>query len=167
MTTKALLRISFLFLISSCLYKAGNRQPDLNYSIPINLNTFYVDTYLRQNWMKDRYEGPVNSELLNNPKDFVPLTDSLNHLKYVIELRVSGDSLKNNGWGLILNSIFDFKKQKWLLNRDSLNNNELEKFKIFFRDTVLLKVARLYKNKLPDSLLFLGKPDIVEFLPIQ
>lgn len=152
-------------LLSSCLYKAGNRQSDLNLSIPISVNTFYVDNYLRQKWMKTNYESPLNSELVNYPQDFVPLTNTLNGLKYVIELRVSGDSSKNNGWGLILSSIYDLKKKKWITSRDSLTNGELEKFKLFFRDSILEKAVERYKNKIPDSLLFIGKPDTIIFKP--
>ena len=94
--------VSALVFFCSCLYKAGNRQSDLNISIPVSVNTFYVDSYLREKWMKSVYETPLNSELVNYPKDFVPLTDSSSKLKYVIELRVSGDSLHNDGWGLVL-----------------------------------------------------------------
>ena len=158
---------TFTILISiilySCLYKAGNRQADLNFSVPININTFYVDNYLRQKWIKSVYESPVNSELVNYPNEFVPLTDSLNELKYVVELRVSGDSAKNDGWGLILSSIYDFKKRQWIVERDSLANGEFEKFKTFFKDSVLTKVIKEYKNKIPDSLLFIDNPDNIIF----
>ena len=154
-------------LFYSCLYKAGNRQPDLNISIPVNINTFYVDNYLRQKWMKPIYESPLNSELVNYPQDFVPLTDSFNELKYVIELRVSADSLKNNGWGLILSSIYDFKKRYWITSKDSLKNDELEKFKRFFTDSVLRKTVQQYKNNIPDSLLFIDKIDTITIKPLK
>ena len=118
---------------------------------------------MRQKWIKSVYESPVNSELVNYPNDFVPLTDSLNELKYVVELRVSGDSAKNDGWGLILSSIYDFKKRQWIVERDSLANGEFEKFKTFFKDSVLTKVIKEYKNKIPDSLLFIDNPDNIIF----
>ena len=156
---------AFLLMFPSCLYKAGNRQSDLDYRIPININTFYVEKYIRQHWVKDIYETPVNSELVNYPHDFAPLTDSLNKLTYVVELRVSEDSLKNTGWGLSLSSIFDLKKRKWITVRDSLKNNEFEKFKIFFRDSVLMEVVNEYKNKMPDSLLFLEHLDTIIYKP--
>ena len=159
--------IIILLIFSSCLYKAGNRQADLNISIPVNINTFYVDSYLRQKWMKTIYESPVNSELVNYPNDFVPLTDSLNELKYVVELRVSGDSSKNDGWGLILNSIYDFKKRHWIIERDSITNGELEKFKTFFKDTILTKVINDYKDKIPESLLFIDKRDTIFFKTVK
>ena len=167
MSHRNIFKLFLLLPFASCLYKAGNRQPDLNYRVPININTFYVEKFIRQHWEKDIYQNPLNSELVNYPHDFVPLTDSLNKFTYVMELRVSEDSLKNDGWGLSLNSIYDFKKQKWLTSRDSLKNSELEKFKLFFRDNILIDVIRQYKNKLPDSLLFLGKPDIIVFKSFQ
>lgn len=152
----------FLFFIVSpvlcgCLYKAGNRQPDLNISIPVNVNTFYVDKYLRKHWMKPIYESPLNSEIINYPKDFVPLTDSLNKLKYVIELRVSGDSLNNNGYGLILSSIYDFGKHSWVTQRDSLKDDELSKFKLFFKEKILLQTVEEYEHQVPDKILFVNK----------
>ena len=140
---------AFLLMFPSCLYKAGNRQSDLDYRIPININTFYVEKYIRQHWVKDIYETPVNSELVNYPHDFAPLTDSLNKLTYVVELRVSEDSLKNTGWGLSLSSIFDLKKRKWITVRDS----------------VLMEVVNEYKNKMPDSLLFLEHLDTIIYKP--
>ena len=93
MRHRNIFKIFILLPLASCLYKAGNRQSDLNYRMPINLNTFYVEKYIRQNWEKDIYQSPLNSELVNYPHDFVPLTDSQNKLTYVIELRVSVDSL--------------------------------------------------------------------------
>jgi hypothetical protein len=164
---KRLIVIIISVIFYSCLYKAGNRQSDLNISIPVNVNTYYVVSYLRLKWMKPIYESPLNSELVNYPQDFVPLTDSINNLKYVVELRVSGDSSKNNGWGLILSSIYDFKKKNWITNKDSLKNGEIEKFNMFFKDTILIKTAQHYKNKIPDSLLFIGKPDTVFIKPLK
>lgn len=147
---------TFAIFFCSCLYKAGNRKSDLNISVPTSINTFYIDNYLRERWMKAAYKSPLNSELVNYPKDFVPLTDSLNKLKYVIELRVSGDSLHNNGWGLILSSIYSFEKKNWINDRDSLLNKELDNFKLFFKDSVLIKTVEYYRNKIPDSILFIG-----------
>jgi len=146
-----------LSVFSSCIYQAGNRQSDLNISIPISINSFYVDSYLREMRMKPNYESPLNSELVNYPNDFIPLTDSLNKLKYVLELRVSGDSLRNDGWGLILSSIYSFEKGIWITNRDSLQDKILNKFETFFTDSVLIKTVQHYKNKIPDSLLFIDK----------
>lgn len=151
----------------SCIYNAGNRQSDLNISIPVSINTFYVDNYLRQRWMKTTYVSPLNSELINYPRDFVPLTDSLNKLKYVIELRVSGDSIHNNGWGLILSSIYSFKKETWITDKDSLQNNELDKFKLFFRDSVLINTVEHYRNKIPDSVIFIGKSNEIKIKELK
>ena len=154
----------FIFLISiltnSCNYKAGNRQPDLNFSIPISINSYYVDSYLRETHMKSHYDSPLNSELVNYPNDFIPLTDSLNKLKYVIELRVSADSARNDGGGIILSSIYSFEKRAWITDRDSLQNDILNKFKTFFTDSILLKTVIHYK-KIPYSLLFIdNSPEV-------
>lgn len=122
-----------IVVFNSCLYKAGERQSDLNISIPVSINSYYVDEFLRAKWMKPIYEYPLNSELINYPKDFVPLTDSINKLKYVIELRVSGDSLHNNGFGLILSSIYSFEKSVGLLIGIVYKIMSLLSLKIFLR----------------------------------
>ena len=74
-------------------------------------------------------------------------------------------SLELNYFGLA--SIYDFKKGHWIKDRDSLKNNELEKFKIFFKDSVLTKVVQRYKNKIPDSLLFVDNPNIINIKPLK
>ena len=152
----------FSLLFTSCLYKAGNRQPDLNYRIPLNINSFYVEKYLKQRWMKNIYESPLNSELVNYPEDFIPITDSIKGIKYVIEDRVSENILNNNGWGLSLSSLYDFNKKQWVTDRDSLSKNDLENFKAFFKDSILVNVVHRYIGTIPDSLLFIEGSNIIK-----
>ena len=151
----------FCLIFYSCLYKAGNRFPDIDYRFKVSINTFYVEKYLKIKWAKNVYESPLTSELINYPKDFIPITDSILAYKFVIEDRVSEDSLNNDGYGLSLASIYDFNKNNWVTDRDSLKNRELEKFQIFFKDSVLTKVVERYKGKIADSLLFVGKHDSI------
>ena len=151
----------FLFcaiVFTNCIRLAGNRQPDLNYIMFVSINTFFVEKYLESNYMKEVYENPLNSELVNYPHDFIPITDSVQGLKYVIELRIPGDSLKNEGWGIHLNSMYDFKKQDWITDRDLVKPKDLELFKTFLRDSILQKTVNYYRGTIPDSLLFVGKP---------
>jgi hypothetical protein len=152
----------FVFLSAmlcvSCVRLAGNRQLDLNYKVYVSVNTFFVQKYLESNFMKEIYESPLNSELVNYPHDFIPITDTLRGFKYVIEMRVPGDSLQNEGWGLHLNSMYDFKKQDWITERDLVKPKDLELFKTFLRDSILQKTVNYYKGTIPDSILYVGKP---------
>ncbi|MBC7510995.1 MAG: hypothetical protein H7320_19955 [Ferruginibacter sp.] len=161
-----LLIYSCCFLYS-CIYKAGNRFPDIDYRFRTSVNTLYIEKFLKYKWSKNIYESPLTSELINYPKDFIPITDSVLGFKYVIEDRVSEDSINNEGYGLTLASIYDFKKGHWVTDRDSLKNGELEKFELFFKDSVLAKVVQQYKNKIPDSLLFIDKPGAIEIKPLK
>ena len=143
----------------SCIRLAGNRQPDLNYNVHVSINTFFVGRYLESNFMKDIYENPLNSELVNYPHDFIPVTDSVRGLKYVFEIRITkNDSLNNSGWDLGLNSIYDFKKQNWITERDLMKPKDLELFKNFLIDSILQKTVNYYKGTIPDSILYVGKP---------
>jgi len=109
----------------------------------------------------------ITSEIVNYSENFVPITDSVLGYKYVIEFS-SYDSLSYIESHYIgLASVYDFKKGHWITDRDDLKNNELEKFKIFFKDSVLTKVVQRYKNEIPDSLLFIGKPDTITIKPLQ
>jgi hypothetical protein len=56
---------------------------------------------------------------------------------------------------------------RWVTDRDSLKNGELNKFELFFRDSVLKKVVAAYRYQVPDSLLFIGKPDTIIIKPLQ
>ena len=109
----------------------------------------------------------ITSEIVNYSENFIPVTDSLLGYKYVIEFQNldSINYIENNNFGLA--SIYDFKKRHWVTDRDSLKNNELQKFKIFFRDSVLTKVVQRYKNEIPDSLLFVDKPDTITIEPLK
>ena len=149
--------VFYMMLFGSCRF-AGNRQPDLNYNMRVSINAFYVEKYLEYNFMKEIYENPLNSELVNYPHSFIPVTDSVNGFKYVFELSLSLDSTKNSGWDLGLNSIYDFKKQDWITDRDLVKPKDLELFKTFLRDSILQKTINFYRGTIPDSLLFVGKP---------
>jgi len=109
----------------------------------------------------------ITSEIVNYPNDFIPVTDSVLGYKYVIGFD-SFDSLKSvSNHYLDLTSIYDFKKGRWIKNRDSLTNNEFIKFETFFRDSILLKTIQHYKDKVPDSLLFIGKDRQITIKPLK
>jgi hypothetical protein len=151
----------------SCIYKAGNRQPDINYNWDINISPYYVKKYMKTIDSFYANRMIITSEIVNYPENFVPVTDSILGYKYVIEFS-SYDSIsyiENHDIGLA--SIYDFKKGHWVTDRDSLNNNELEKFKIFFSDSVLTKVVQRYKNTVPDSLLFVDKSGTIAVKPLK
>ena len=67
----------------------------------------------------------------------------------------------------MFNKIYDFKKNKWVKDRDELKNNELDKFRKFFKDSVLTKVVQRYQNQIPDSLLWVGKPSQIDIKPLR
>jgi hypothetical protein len=110
---------------------------------------------------------PINSEIVNYPEDFIPATDSILGYKYVIEFSSFDKykSIENHYIGLA--SIYDFKKNKWVKDQDELENNELEKFREFFKDSVLTKVVNRYQHQIPDSLLWVGKPGQIEIKPLR
>jgi hypothetical protein len=96
----------------------------------------------------------ITSEIVNYPENFIPVTDSSLGLKFVIEYH-SLDSLSYpKSSYFVLASIYDFKKAKWVKDRDSLQNGELDKFQRFFEDSILTKVVDRYRTKVPDSLVF-------------
>lgn len=166
--TVSIIRVFILsILLNSCLYKAGNRQPDINYTWDINISPYYVKEYLKTLDSFYTNRDLITSEIVNYPENFIPVTDNLLGYKYVIGF-YSLDSLSYRESHYIdLASIYDFKQKKWLKNRDELKNNELEKFRIFFKDSVLTKVVARYNNKVPDSLLFTGKSKNIEIKPLN
>lgn len=126
-----------------------------------------LDTFYSNNRMINAMDELTTSEMANFPQDFIPVTDSLLGYKYVIEFH-NFDSIRSiENHYIDLASIYDFKQQKWITDQDELKNNELEKFRIFFKDSVLTKVINRYKNKIPDSLLFVGKSRIAEIKPLR
>lgn len=151
----------------SCIYKAGNRQPDINYNWETNVSLYFVKKYMKTIDPFYANRMLITSEIVNYSENFIPVTDSLLGYKYVIEFQNldSINYIENNNFGLA--SIYDFKKRHWVTDRDSLKNNELQKFKIFFRDSVLTKVVQRYKNEIPDSLLFVDKPDTITIEPLK
>lgn len=109
----------------------------------------------------------ITSEIVNYPETFIPVTDSAAGFKYVIEFN-NMDSLASLQLNYFnLSSLYDFHKQKWVKSRDSLKNKELDKFNAFFKDSVLIKVVERYKNKIPDNLLFIDKPDTLVLKPLR
>jgi len=157
----------FISVFYSCIYKAGNRQADINYNWEANISPYYVKKYMK---MIDPFYANrmlITSEIVNYSENFIPVTDSILGYKYVIEFH-SYDSLSYiESPYLGLASIYDFKKRKWVTDRDSLKSDELEKFRLFFKDSVLTKVVEQFRNKIPDSLLFVGKPGNIELKPLE
>jgi hypothetical protein len=151
----------------SCLYKAGNRQPDINYDWEVNVSPYYIKKYMKTIDTFYANRMLITSEIVNYSENFVPVTDSVLGYKYVIEF----DSYDSVGYiespYISLASLYDFKKKHWVTDRDNLKNDELEKFQSFFKDSVLTKVVKRYKNKMPDSLLFISKPDTIIIKPLK
>jgi len=153
--------MSLVFLIGSCIYKAGNRQSDINYLWKSSVSPYYIKKYMLNIDSFYVNREIVTSEIINYPESFIPVTDSVMSLKYVIEFN-NMDSLNSVSQNyLTLASVYDFKKGKWITLRDSLTNNELNKFKHFFEDSIMAKTVKLFKNNVPDSLLFIGVPDTI------
>lgn len=154
-------------LLFSCIYKAGNRSQDINYTWKTNISPYYIKRYMRTIDTFYANRMLITSEIVNYPETFIPVTDSVAGFKYIIEFNNMDSliSLQLNYFDLA--SLFDFHKQKWVKYRDSLKNNELDKFNRFFRDSVLTKVVERYKNKIPDSLLFIGRPDTLILKPLH
>ena len=125
------------------------------------MSPFYIKKYMKTLDSFYSNRNLITSEIVNYPEDFIPITDSFRGYKYVIEFNGinSLTSLKLNYFNLA--SLYDFEVKRWVRDKDELKNNELEKFKLFFKDSVLLKVVQLYKNKVPDKLLFVSKPDSI------
>jgi hypothetical protein len=170
--TKYILQKKYLLLISlsiffSCIYKAGNRQPDINFDWEVNVSPYYIKDYMKTIDTFYANRMLITSEIVNYSENFIPVTDSVLGYKYVIEFS-SYDSISYRESNYIgLASIYDFKKGHWVRDRDSLKNNELEKFKTFFKDSVLTKVVQRFKDKVPDSLLFVGKQDTIIIKPLK
>lgn len=162
----ASLVICFL-VFYSCIYKAGNRQPDINYNWEVNVSPYYIKKYMKTIDPFYANRMLITSEIVNYSENFIPVTDSILGYKYVIEFHDldSINYIENNDFGLA--SIYDFKKGHWVTDRDSLKNSELKKFQSFFKDSVLAKVIEQYKNKIPDSLLFIGKADTIILKPLK
>lgn len=159
--------IIYIITFGSCIYKAGNRQADINYDYEVTVSPFYIKKYMKT--LDSLYPNRplITSEIVNFPENFIPVTDSIRGYKYVIEFNGmdSLQSVKLNYFGLA--SIYDFKKEKWITERDSLKNNELENFRLFFKDSVLKRVIHQYQNKIPDSLLFTVRTDTIGLKPLK
>jgi hypothetical protein len=160
--------LQFLCLIVfySCIYKAGNRVADVNKRYDVSVSPFYIKEYLKSIDSFYTNRMVVTSEIVNYAENFIPVTDSLLGFKYVIEFHnLDSISYLENHY-INLASIYDFKKGCWITDIDSLKNNELKNFELFFKDSVLVKVVKQYKNKIPHSLLFINKKEILEIKPL-
>lgn len=164
---KILLLLIFSFFLCSCIYKAGNRQSDINYNWSINISPYYVKKYMKT--IDPFYANRllITSEIINFPENFIPVTDSVLGYKYVVEFK-SYDSISYmESHYFSLSSIYDFNKKQWITDRDSLLNGELDKFKLFFKDSVLSKVVKSFNGKIPDSLLFVDKTTSIVIKPLK
>jgi hypothetical protein len=75
-------------ILFSCLYKAGNRQPDINKSYDVNISPFFIKKYMKGLDSFYANDMLITSEIVNYPNDFIPVTDTLQGYKYVIILTV-------------------------------------------------------------------------------
>jgi hypothetical protein len=159
--------VLIFLLFASCIYKAGNRHSDINYLWESSVSPYYIKKYMKTIDSFYVNRGTITSEVVNYPENYIPVTDSVLRLKYVIGFN-NVDSLKSLSLNTFtLASIFDFKKGKWVTSIDSLTHNELNEFKKFFQDSVIAKTVELFKNKLPDSLLYVGSVKVIELKPVQ
>lgn len=167
--SKVFLVVILLVSFFSCnyVYKAGNRYPDINQRYDVGISPYYIKKYMKKLDFFYANNMVMTSEMVNFPDNFIPVTDSLNGYKFVIEFH-SLDSLSYvKEHYLALASLYDFKKRKWIKDRDSLNNGELEKFKMFFKDSVMNKVVQEYKGKVVDTILFVKNTHLIDILELQ
>lgn len=150
--------LCYLFF-NSCIYKAGNRQPDINHLFDINISPFYVKKYMKTIDPLYANRTVITSEIVNYSENFIPVTDSVFGYKYVIEFHNLDSISYIESHYINLASVYDFNKGVWIKDSDSISAQRIEVFKSFFKDSVLKKVVQSYQNKVPDSLLFIGKPD--------
>jgi hypothetical protein len=147
------------FLMQGCLYKAGNRSPDLAYIYKTGINPYYIKEYLTQLDTSYQSNNLDNSEISNYPNKFVPIIDSILGKKYVIEF-TDADSLVSRRLNYItLSSMYDLQTKKWIYSRDEVDQKDLKNFKVFFKKMVLIKTSERFKHIVPDSLLFVSQSD--------
>lgn len=156
-----------LILFNACNLRVGNRQPDINYTWDISISPYYLKEYMKTIDSLYPTSQPITSEMVNFSENFIPVTDSVLGYKYVIEFYNLNNVKYLKRHYVDLASIYDFKKHKWIKDRDDLKNDELNKFKKFFIDSVLVKVVRKYQNKVPDSLLFVNPSKDITIKPLD
>jgi hypothetical protein len=165
-------KYNFLFLLLSinlysCIYKAGNRQPDINQGYDVSISPFYIKKYMRSLDSFYMNRNLITSEVVNYPEDFIPITDSTNGYKYIIEFD-NFDSLKSiNRHYINLASIYDFKRQKWIKDIGNLKESEWESFKDFFKNSILNMTVNRYKGHVPDSFLFIDKSQVISIKELR
>jgi hypothetical protein len=164
---KIILGLILSLFAYSCLYKAGNRQSDINYTWDVNISPYYIKKYMKTIDTFYANRILITSEIVNYSENFIPVTDSVLGYKYVIEFHNFDSMSYIESHYINLASIYDFKKGQWVTERDSLKNGELEKFQQFFKDSVLTKVVQQNKNQIPDSLLFVSKSDDITIKPLK
>ena len=92
----------FIFVLYACIYKAGNRQPDINYNWDTNISPFYIKKYMKTIDPHYASRDIITSEIVNYSENFIPVTDSILGYKYVIEFHNldSINYIENNNFGL-------------------------------------------------------------------
>lgn len=164
-------KFCFLIVFSianfSCIYKSGNRQPDVNRRYDVSISPFYIKKYMKglDSFYANRLL--ITSEIVNYPDNFVPITDSMNGYKYVIEFHSLDSVTYLDSHYINLASVYDFKKKSWIKDEDSLSNIEYEMFKKFFKDSVLEKTVSKFMGAVQDSLLFVDKSHLVEIKELR
>jgi len=121
------------FSLFSCNYKIARRNSDINYNFFINISPFYVKKFMKSVDTLYMNQDIITSEIINYPENFIPVTDSENGYKYVIEIDDLDSLQARKANYLSMASLYDFKKHEWITDRDSLTNHELDKFEIFFK----------------------------------
>ncbi len=107
MMRSSILILSSLFLYS-CYFNYGNRQPDINYRWDINISPYYVKEYMKTIDSFYSTSQPINSEIVNYPEDFIPVTDSSLRYKYLIEFSSFDKNKSIESHYIGLASIYDF-----------------------------------------------------------
>jgi len=157
---KSLFALVVIINFGSCIYKAGNRQPDINQRYDISISPFYIKKYMKGLDSFYTNQMLLTSEMVNYPENFIPVTDSIHGYKYVIEFHSLDSATYIEEHYINLASLYDFNRHEWIRTRQRLQNDELSKFKLFFRDSVLKATVNRYKDIVPDTLLFVSKKHI-------
>lgn len=140
---------------------AGNRNADLDFRLTTNVSGHYIKKYMISLDPKYFNHGPKNSESEVYFENFIPITDTVIGYKYLLEFENLDDTSYVKYGGVSLASIYDFRKNEWITNKDSLAPNTFENFRSFFIRAVLKKVIQKFKDSIPLNLLFKNKYDSI------
>ncbi|MFM2385277.1 MAG: hypothetical protein RL660_34 [Bacteroidota bacterium] len=141
--------------LGSCyFYKAGNRPKRLDLEVCTPFNPFFVREYAYTFDSLSQTDYPLNSDIINFPREYFALTDSACSVKYLFKHQICNrDTVGCRESRFLITSVLDFKQNKAIDNFDSFKAHYSDKLIKFLNIHLLPQIKSTY-SKVHDTVLY-------------